>query len=82
MTTPAAREEAVFGGAGGAAAGKGRQRAFWVPGRDLLLDLAGGDKGVCFLLINCRGETGEEQPDEKQKDSRGYTAKKSQSNHN
>lgn len=44
----------------------GRQRHFWVPGKDLFLNLAGGDKGVCFI-IKCRGETGKDQPDEKAK---------------
>lgn len=53
----------------------GRQRDFWVLGKDLFLDLAGGDKGACFIIIKCRGETGKDQTDKKQKD-KGYTTKK------
>ena len=79
--TPGARTETAFGRVEGAVAGVGRQRDFWVPGKDLFLDLAGGDKGVCFLLIKRRGETGKNSQMKKQKDNRGYTAKKSQSNH-
>lgn len=56
--------------------GTGRQRDYWVLGKDPFLDLAGGNNGACFIIINCRGETGKDQPDKKQKDNKDYTTKK------
>ena len=33
--------------------GTGVQRDFWVPGKGPFLDLAGGHKGVYFIIIKC-----------------------------
>lgn len=55
MATPEVWTEATFGRIEEAVVGTGRQRDFWVLGKDLFLDLAGGDKGACFIITKCRG---------------------------